>query len=37
MRHITYELDYFHQKERLQLSSKTESQIKSDFKIIFDL
>ena len=34
---ITCELDYLHQKEGLQLPLKTESQIKSDFKIIFDL
>ena len=30
-------MDYLHQKERLQLPLKTESQIKGDFKIIFDL
>ncbi len=34
---ISCELDYLHQKQRLQLSSKEAFQIKSDFKIIFDL
>ena len=34
---ITCELDYLRQKERLQLPLKADSQIKSDFKIIFDL
>jgi len=34
---ISCELDYLHQKERLQLFSKTDGQVKSDFKMIFDL
>ncbi|WP_276374306.1 hypothetical protein [Chryseolinea sp. H1M3-3] len=34
---MTSELDYLRQKERLQIPAKTDSQIKNDFKIIFDL
>jgi hypothetical protein len=34
---ITCELDYLRQKERLQLPLKTDSHIKADFKIVFDL
>ena len=34
---LVFELDYLHQKQQLQLSSKETDLIKKDFKIIFDL